>query len=105
MAVRIVSVYIDYKSPYAYLAKDPAWELKREFDVRLDWHTLDMPKFLGTVEGRNRHQLRCVRYSNVDARRLANRRGLTVRGPQKLLDSSIAAAAIEMLLRQQPNGQ
>ena len=76
-------------------------------DARLEWlpYTLEIPEFLGTVEGRNRYQLRCVRYSNVDARRLANRRGLTVRGPQKLLDSSIAGAAIEMLLRQQPNGQ
>jgi 2-hydroxychromene-2-carboxylate isomerase len=27
----------------------------------------------------------------MDARRLANRRGLTVRGPQKIFDSSIAA--------------
>jgi 2-hydroxychromene-2-carboxylate isomerase len=93
MAARTVTVYIDYKSPYAYLAKDPAWELEREFDVRLDWlpYILDIPEFLGTVEGRNPHQWRRVRYSYMDARRLANRRGLTVRGPQKLFDSSIAA--------------
>jgi 2-hydroxychromene-2-carboxylate isomerase len=93
MAARSITVYIDYKSPYAYLAKDPAWELEREFDVRLDWlpYTLDIPEFLGTVEGRNPHQWRRVRYSYMDARRLANRRGLTVRGPQKLFDSSIAA--------------
>ena len=37
MAARVVSVYIDYKSPYAYLVKDRAWELEREFDVRLNW--------------------------------------------------------------------
>ena len=93
MAARVVSVYIDYKSPYAYLAKDPAWELEREFDVRLDWlhYTLEIPEFLGTVEGRNAHQWRRIRYSYMDARRLANRRGLTVRGPQKIFDSSIAA--------------
>jgi 2-hydroxychromene-2-carboxylate isomerase len=93
MAVRVVSVYIDYKSPYAYLAKDPAWELEREFDVRLDWlpYTLEIPLYLGTVEGRNAHQWRRIRYSYMDARRLANRRGLTVRGPQKIFDSSIAA--------------
>jgi 2-hydroxychromene-2-carboxylate isomerase len=65
MAARSITVYIDYKSPYAYLAKDPAWELEREFDVRLDWlpYTLDIPEFLGTVEGRNPHQWRRVRYS------------------------------------------
>lgn len=93
MAARIVTVYIDYKSPYAYLAKDPAWDLEREFDVRLDWlpYTLDIPLYLGTVEGRNAHQWRRIRYSYMDARRLANRRGLTVRGPQKIFDSSIAA--------------
>jgi len=92
MATRVVIVYIDYKSPYAYLAKDPTWELEREFDVRLDWlpYTLEIPLYLGTVEGRNAHQWRRVRYSYMDARRLANRRGLTVRGPQKIFDSSIA---------------
>lgn len=92
MAARVVTVYIDYKSPYAYLAKDPAWELEREFDVRLDWlpYTLEIPLYLGTVENRNAHQWRRVRYSYMDARRLANRRGLTVRGPQKIFDSSIA---------------
>jgi 2-hydroxychromene-2-carboxylate isomerase len=93
MAARVVTVYIDYKSPYAFLAKDPTWELERDFDVRLDWlpYTLDIPDFLGTVEGRNAHQWRRVRYSYMDARRLANRRGLTVRGPQKIFDSSLAA--------------
>src|SRR5712671_5295212 len=96
MAVRVVSIYIDYKSPYAYLAKDPAWELEREFDVRLDWlhYTLEIPEFLGTVEGRNAHQWRRIRYSYMDARRLANRRGLTVRGPLKLFDSSVASIAM-----------
>ena len=93
MAARVVSVYIDYKSPYAYLIKDRAWELEREFDVRLDWlpYTLEIPLYLGTVEDRNAHQWRRIRYSYMDARRLANRRGLTVRGPQKIFDSSIAA--------------
>jgi 2-hydroxychromene-2-carboxylate isomerase len=100
MAARILTIYIDYKSPYAYLAKDSAWNLEREFDLRLEWlhYTLQIPEFLGTVEGRNAHQWRRVRYSYMDARRLANRRGLTVRGPQKLFDSSIAA--IGMLFAQ-----
>ena len=96
MAARIVSLYIDYKSPYAYLACEPAWALEREFDVRLEWlpYTLNIPSFLGTVEGRNAHQWRRIRYSYMDARRLANRRGLIVRGPQKLFDSSIAAVGM-----------
>ena len=95
-----VTLYIDYKSPYAYLAKDPAYELERELGVRLKWlpYTLHIPDFLGTVEERNPHNWRRVRYAYMDARRLANLRGLTVRGPQKIFDSSIAA--IGMLFAQ-----
>lgn len=93
MAAKDLRIYIDYKSPYAYLAKDPAYDLEREFGVTFTWlpYVLNIPDFLGTVEGRNEHQWRRVRYSYLDARRLANRSGLTVRGPQKIFDSSLAA--------------
>jgi 2-hydroxychromene-2-carboxylate isomerase len=89
-------IYIDYKSPYAYLAKDPAYQLEREFEIEFTWlpYVLQIPDFLGTVEDRNPHQWRRIRYSYMDARRLANRRGLTVRGPRKIFDSSIAAIAM-----------
>jgi 2-hydroxychromene-2-carboxylate isomerase len=89
-------IYIDYKSPYAYLAKDPTYELEREFGIEFTWlpYILQIPDFLGTVEDRNPHQWRRIRYSYMDARRLANRRGLTVRGPRKIFDSSIAAIAM-----------
>lgn len=100
MPAKEITLYIDYKSPYAYLAKDPAYELEREFGIRLNWlpYTLNIPDFLGSVEERNPHQWRRVRYSYMDARRLANLRGLTIRGPQKIFDSSIAA--IGMLFAQ-----
>ena len=96
MNAKEVTLYIDYKSPYAYLAKDPAYELERELDLRLKWlpYTLNIPDFLGTVEERNPHNWRRVKYAYMDARRLANRRKLTVRGPQKIFDSSIAAIAM-----------
>ena len=86
-------IYIDYKSPYAYLIKDQAYDLADEFGLELTWlpYVLNIPDFLGTVEGRNPHQWRRVRYSYMDARRLANRRGMTVKGPQKIFDSSLAA--------------
>ena len=75
---RTVTVYSDYKSPYAYLAKDLAYELERDFPVRVDWlpYTLDIPSFLGSAridddgrvieEQRNAHQWRRVRYSYMD---------------------------------------
>jgi 2-hydroxychromene-2-carboxylate isomerase len=102
MPAKEITLYIDYKSPYAYLAKDPAYELEREFDIRLNWlpYTLNIPDFLGSVEERNPHQWRRVRYSYMDARRLANLRGLTIRGPQKIFDSSIAAIGMLFAQRQ-----
>jgi 2-hydroxychromene-2-carboxylate isomerase len=106
-----ITVYSDYKSPYAYLARDPAYELERDFDVRLDWrpYVLDIPAYLGSAEvgaagevlreSRNAHQWRRVRYSYMDVRRAANRRGLTILGTRKIFDSSIAA--IGMLYAQE----
>jgi 2-hydroxychromene-2-carboxylate isomerase len=102
----IVTVYSDYKSPYAYLAKDLAYALADEFPIRLEWlpYVLDIPSFLGSAqldaEGRiihaerNAHQWRRVRYSYMDCRREARRRGLTIRGPQKIWDSSLAAVGM-----------
>ena len=97
-----VTVYTDYKSPYAYLAKDLAYALERDFPVRIDWlpYRLDIPSFLGSArvddsgrvleEQRNAHQWRRVRYSYMDCRREARKRGLVIRGPQKIWDSTLA---------------
>jgi len=75
-----LAVYIDYKSPYAYLAKDLVYELERDFAVHIDWlpYTLDIPSALGSAtvddngrvieEQRNAHQWRRVRYSYMDCR-------------------------------------
>jgi 2-hydroxychromene-2-carboxylate isomerase len=104
--LRRVTLYIDYKSPYAYLAKDPAYELERDFACHIDWlpYVLDIPSFLGSAtldaEGRvieqhrNAHQWRRVRYSYMDCRRQARKRGLVIRGPRKIWDSTLAAAGL-----------
>lgn len=99
-----LTVYIDVKSPYAYLAIAPTRALAAEFDIAPVWkpYTLEIPDFLGAVETRNEHQWRRVRYSYMDARRLANQVGLTVRGPQKIFDSSIAHIG---MLRAQEQGR
>jgi 2-hydroxychromene-2-carboxylate isomerase len=102
MPTREITVYIDYKSPYAYLAVGAAFGLESEYDVRLNWlpYVLEIPLYLGSVEARNEHQWRRVRYSYMDARRLANRRGLIVRGPRKIFDSSLAAMGMLFAKRQ-----
>ena len=104
--MRRVTVYTDYKSPYAYLAKDLAYQLERDLPVRLEWlpYVLDIPSFLGSAridadgtvleESRNAHQWRRVRYSYMDCRRQARKRGLVIRGPRKIWDSALAAAGM-----------
>lgn len=104
--LRTLTVYIDYKSPYAYLAKDLVYELERDVPVQIDWlpYVLDIPSFLGSArlddqgrvieESRNAHQWRRVKYSYMDCRRQARKRGLTIRGPQKIWDSTLAAAGL-----------
>jgi len=95
-------VYSDYKSPYAYLAKDLIYDLEQATGAEIEWlpYTLDIAAYLGSArvdaagtvldQNRNAHQWRRVRYSYMDCRREANRRGLTIRGPQKIFDSSLA---------------
>jgi 2-hydroxychromene-2-carboxylate isomerase len=102
MSTRTIKVYSDYKSPYAYLAKDLVYDLERDTGVAVDWlpYTLDIPAYLGSAEldasggvaeeRRNAHQWRRVKYSYMDCRREANRRGLTIRGTRKIWDSSLA---------------
>lgn len=109
---RTVTVYTDYKSPYAYLAKDPAYELERDCAVHIDWlpYILDIPSFLGSArlddngrvveENRNAHQWRRVKYSYMDCRRQAKKRGLVIRGPQKIWDSTLAACGLLFAKRQ-----
>lgn len=94
--------YFDYKSPYAFLAQQANDELERDLGlaiVRLPY-TLDIPSYLGAAEldasgrdvigTRSAHQWRRVRYAYADCRREANRRGLVIRGPRKIFDTSIA---------------
>ena len=40
-----ILVYGDYKSPYAFLAKDLIYELENKLDVDIEWlpYTLDIP--------------------------------------------------------------
>jgi 2-hydroxychromene-2-carboxylate isomerase len=109
---RTVTVYIDYKSPYAYLAKDLAYELARDFPVQIDWlpYDLDLADFMGSAqvdnsgqvieEKRTPHQWRRVKYSYMDCRRQARKRGLTIRGTQKIWNSQIASIGMLYAKRQ-----
>jgi 2-hydroxychromene-2-carboxylate isomerase len=102
MNTPLVQHYFDYKSPYAWLAQVANEQLELEFGIPVERlpYTLDIPSFLGRAEldpngqdivgTRNDHQWRRVRYSYMDCRREASRRGLILRGPRRIFDSSIA---------------
>jgi 2-hydroxychromene-2-carboxylate isomerase len=103
---KTLTVYIDYKSPYAYLALGPTYQLARDYAVRLDWlpYDLDLGSFMGTArlgpdgqvveEQRTPHQWRRVKYSYMDCRRQARKQGIVIRGTQKIWNSSIALAGL-----------
>ena len=85
-----VKMYSDYKSPYAYLAFDPGFELERKFDVRVRWRPFQL-RIKGKGE-RSAYSEYKVRYSYLDARRWANMRPgrLVLKGPLKVYDTTPA---------------
>ena len=91
-----VRLWIDYVSPYAFVAKAGAYELERDYDITLSWrpYTLDVRSFMGAVEERDPHHWRRVRYTYMDARRFANKQGLTLRGPTRIFYARPANAGM-----------
>ncbi|MCP5044285.1 MAG: 2-hydroxychromene-2-carboxylate isomerase [bacterium] len=101
-----LAVYIDLKSPYAYLAIDPTRAMAKSVGVAIDWRpfTLDIPSYLGSAKldkkgevaksKRSPQQWMGVKYAYMDARRYANLTGKTVRGTVKIWDSSLVGIAM-----------
>lgn len=99
---RPLIVYVDFKSPYAFVAVRPTRELAAALGIAVDWRplTLDIPSYLGSarldergalVESRRSPgQWSAVRYAYRDARRYAALCGLEVRGTTKIWDTALA---------------
>jgi len=95
-------VYIDYKSPYAYLAIAPTYAMADQLGIEVDWRpfTLDIPSYLGSArlnqegkvveENRAPGQWLRVKYAYRDVRRYGSMRGIIVRGTVKIWDTSLA---------------
>ena len=85
MTTKII-LWSDYVSPYAFVAKAWAYALEADYDIDLEWrpYTLDIASFQGSVAERDPHHWRRVRYAYMDARRYANKQGLTLMGPKKI---------------------
>ena len=92
-----VALYIDYRSPYSYLAKDEAYQLEQDFDITLEWYPFytDLTgSYGGSVEQRPPREWMKVKYLYMDCRRLAKRKGLTIRGTVKIYDPTIISIAM-----------
>ena len=99
-------VYIDFKSPYAYLAIEPTRRLGRELGISIDWRpfVLDIPSYLGSARldksgqvaqsSRSEEQWSGVKYAYYDCRRYANLYGMTIRGTVKIWDTNLAATGM-----------
>lgn len=82
-----LKLYFDYKSPYAYLAAEPSFALPERFAVDVRWIPFTL-RVKGKGE-RSQYSEWKARYSYMDARRWANRRGgFPIKGPLKVYDSS-----------------
>lgn len=98
--------YIDYKSPYAFIAKDPTYDLADQLGIDVDWRplTLDIPSYLGSAKldkkgkvvenNRTPQQWTGVKYAYKDARRYAGLAGYTLRGTEKIWDTSLIHIAM-----------
>lgn len=99
-------VYIDFKSPYAYLAIEPIRDLERALGMRFDWRpfVLDIPSYLGSArlgrdgavveDQRSAEQWSGVKYAYQDCRRYARLQGRTIRGTEKIWDTDLVATAM-----------
>ena len=81
-------MYSDYKSPFAYLAFDPAFALMDRYKIHLRWIPFQL-RIKGKGE-RSTYSEYKARYSYLDARRWAKPRGIVIRGPLKVYDTTPA---------------
>ncbi|CAF2042763.1 unnamed protein product [Rotaria magnacalcarata] len=98
----IIKFYYDFKSPYTYLALEPALQLEKDYPVQLrfiPWAFRVEETFGGNLQERNKLNWNKVRYLYfeivrnrilLDCRRFANERGMIIRGPERLFDSRLS---------------
>lgn len=90
MTREILKMYSDYKSPYAWLAFDPVFDLENRYDIEIKWRPFQL-----RIKGSGQRSIYSefkVKYSYMDARRTANERTdkKIIRGPLKIYDTAPA---------------
>eukprot|EP01096_Ripella_sp_DP13-Kostka_P017422 TRINITY_DN888_c0_g2_i2.p2 TRINITY_DN888_c0_g2~~TRINITY_DN888_c0_g2_i2.p2 ORF type:complete len:152 (-),score=56.25 TRINITY_DN888_c0_g2_i2:52-456(-) len=97
---KVVKFYMDYKSPFSYLAVEPCRQMEKDIEekglpISVLWlpHSFSIRDGFGTPGQRTPLQLAKVKYAYRDCRRFANERGLVIYGPKKAYDSAIVLLA------------
>lgn len=91
-----VQAFFDLRSPYSYLALEPARALSQRCGVDFDWwpYVTDFQSaYGGEVGQRSSRDVAKLKYLYMDCRRLAKLRGLTIRATTKLWDPVLASQA------------
>src|SRR5579859_2524866 len=108
-------VYIDFKSPYAYLAVEPTYAMAADLGIDIDWRpfTLDIASYLGSARlddagkvvdsQRSAGQWTKVKYAYHDVRRYGSLRGMIIRGTVKIWDSSLVGLGMLWAKAQDPS--
>nr|MCS5637902.1 DsbA family protein [Myxococcota bacterium] len=107
-----IIIYIDFKSPYAYLAIEPTRRMLARLGGVADWRpfVLDIPSYLGSAkldkggkkvakQSRTQEQWSGVKYAYFDCRRYANLSQKTLRGTVKIWNTDGLATAMLWLKR------
>ena len=88
MQRRELKMYSDYKSPFAYLAFDPAFAFEERFAIAVRWIPFQL-----RIKDRGQRSIYSdykAKYSYLDVRRWATPRGIMIRAPQKVYDTKPA---------------
>ena len=80
-----LKLYFDYKSPFAFLASGPAFDLDARYAIGLRWIPYQL-RIKGKGE-RSQNSEWKARYSYLDARRFGAPRGIVIKGPKKVYDT------------------
>jgi len=89
-----ITLYIDLKSPYAWVAAHRAVTLERTGTAAFQFRpfTLDVAARAAASDADD--WMRRIRYLYADVRRFAAPLGLSVRGPKRVYDSTVANAGL-----------
>lgn len=95
-----LTVYIDFKSPYSYVAVRPLIELAKAEAVALEWLPFNIKLNAADpgTQPRAIYPMRKIRYMYMDVRRYATPQGLVIKGPERIFDGALAG--IGMLFAQ-----